>query len=382
MAIIRVDVRPELLHWACDRAGDRKTALREKFALEAWIKGDTKPTLKQLEEFARAARVAVGYLFLQEPPEEALPIRDMRTIGSRRVRRPSPDLLDMIYLFQQRQEWYREFAEQHGHDPIRFVGSATLSDIAADVAATIRQTLNFEMAARWDCDTPSDLMRLFVERVELAGVLVMVSGVVKNSTNRVLDPGEFRGFALADSLAPVVFVNGNDGKPAQMFTLAHELAHLWLGESALSDVTLNTAASNETEKWCNQVAADVLVPIAQLMKMAIADEDPLDQLDDFRKAFKVSRQVILRRLLDAKLISRTQFDKAYALAISQVTASKPKSSGGDFFNTLPVRASKRLVKALVASTSAGETLYSEAFHLLGIRSMRTMRGIGERVGDE
>ncbi len=379
MAIIRVDVKPELLRWACDRAGDGEGALRKKFAnLDAWIRGETRPTLKQLEEFARAARVAIGYLFLPEPPIERLPIRDMRTVGGKGVRRPSPNLLDMIYLCQQRQGWYRDFAERHDEDPIAFVGSVTLATAPTDVAADMRRTFDFDMAARRGCPNPIELMRLFIDRVEESGVLVMVSGVVKNSTNRVLDAEEFRGFALADPLAPVVFVNGADSKPAQMFTLAHELAHLWLGESAVSDVSLNTMASEATERWCNLVAAEFLVPLAELKRMAEAD--PLGRFEAYRQAFKVSRPVVLRRLLDARLISRSEFDEEYARAFQQAAINRPQSSGGDFYNTLPIRASKRFVRAILASVKSGETSYTETFQLLGIKNIKTLRGISHKVG--
>jgi hypothetical protein len=102
VATIRVDVKPELLRWACERAGDGAAALREKHFVDEWISGDRKPTLKQIEDFAKAAHVPVGYLFLLEPPEEKLPIRDLRTVASRGVYRPSPDLLDVVYLCQQR----------------------------------------------------------------------------------------------------------------------------------------------------------------------------------------------------------------------------------------------------------------------------------------
>ena len=374
MAIIRVEVRPELLRWACDRAGDGGAALREKFK---WISGETKPTLKQLEDFAKAARVPVGYLFLPTPPVEKLPIRDLRTMGSKGVRAPSPDLLDVIYLCQRRQEWYREYAKQHDEEPKPFLNSATLKRSAVDVAAEMRRTLDFDTDARRACRNPSEAMKLFVERAEAVGILVMVSGVVKNSTNRPLDPDEFRGFALADPLAPLIFVNGVDSKAAQMFTLAHELAHLWLGQSALSDASLPVSAGNKTETWCNQVAAEFLVPLAEIQKLALSD--PLSHLDTYRQKFQVSRLVILRRLLDAGLIDRDQFTTAYSAA-NQPPVTTSLSSGGDFYNTLPIRASRRFVRALVASTLEGETLYRDAFQMLGIKSAKTFRGIGERVG--
>ena len=132
--------------------------------------------------------------------------------------------------------WYRDEALVNGEPPLHFVGSLNLATPPAEAADHLRQQLGFSVQARRDCPTWTEALRLFISRAEQAGVMVMVSGVVMNNNNRQLDPQEFRGFALADPLAPLVFINGADSKAAQMFTLAHELAHLWLGQSALSDV--------------------------------------------------------------------------------------------------------------------------------------------------
>lgn len=96
--------------------------------------------------------------------------------------------------------------------------------------------LRFSITERRGLRTWTGALRRFVELAEDAGVLVMVSGVVGNNNRRRPDRDEFRGFAMSDPLAPPVFINRADTKSAQMFTLARELAHLWLGESALSDV--------------------------------------------------------------------------------------------------------------------------------------------------
>ncbi len=260
--MVRVPVRPELLRWARERSGiDRETLLRPFPHLDAWERGEVSPTLKQVERYARRTHVPVGYLFLEEPPEEVLPIPDFRTMGEAHVGRPSPDLLETIYICQDRQDWYRDHARRSGDPPLAFVGSASLRQDATTVAAEVRTALDFDLAERADLTRWTDALRLFVEQADGLGVLVMTNGVVGNNTRRRLDPQEFRGFALVDEYAPVIFVDGADTRAAQMFTLAHELAHVWLGQSALSDAHAAVVSDHATERWCNEVAAEILVPL-------------------------------------------------------------------------------------------------------------------------
>ena len=260
--MIRVDVKPEILRWARERAGLSRKDLAGRYPrLKDWETGAVQPTLKQLEAFARAVHVPAGYLFLDSPPDEPVPIPDFRTVAGRHVTRPSPNLLDTIYACQERQSWYREYARISGQLEFGFVNSATVATPVATVAAEMREKLDFQVAERTECPTWSDALRLFIRRADQIGVLVMVSGVVASNNHRGLDPSEFRGFALSDPLAPLVFVNGADTKAAQMFTLAHELAHIWLGSSALSNIGARPMQGSRREEiWCNAVAAEFLVP--------------------------------------------------------------------------------------------------------------------------
>jgi hypothetical protein len=156
------------------------------------------PTLKQLERFARAVHVPIGYLLLPAPPVEHLPIPDFRTVGSTGIRRSSPDLLDMLYACQERRAWYREYAQTTRQPEMAFVGSASLASPPETVAAEMRRVLEFDVAARATCQTWEAALRQFIKQADRAGVLVMISGVVLSNTRRRLDPNEFRGFALAD----------------------------------------------------------------------------------------------------------------------------------------------------------------------------------------
>ncbi|HXF91833.1 MAG TPA: ImmA/IrrE family metallo-endopeptidase [Nitrospiraceae bacterium] len=375
----RVVVKPELLRWARERAGRRAENLSGKFPkLPAWEAGEVRPTLKQLEQFARTVHVPVGYLFLREPPVERVPIPDFRTIADTLTGRPSPDLLDTIYLCQRRQAWYRDWARSMGEEPRAFVGSARLTMPIEETAATMRRALGFDLDARRECSTWTEALRQFIAQADDLGVLVMVSGVVGSNNHRRLDPEEFRGFALADDLAPLVFINGADTKAAQMFTLAHELAHVWLGESALTDVTPGSTPTQRIESWCNRVAAELLVPLA-VLREELPRGDVLIEVPRLARHFKVSTLVILRRLLDARRLTREAFETAYDEELARLR-EMPKTSGGDFYLTQAARLSRRFARALVASTLEGQTLYRDAFRMLGIARETTFRELGASLG--
>ncbi|MDE0103313.1 MAG: ImmA/IrrE family metallo-endopeptidase [Bryobacterales bacterium] len=197
-------------------------------------RGERQPTLKHLEKLAKATHTPFGYLFLPSPPEEHLPVPDYRSVGSVRQERPSPELLDTLYTMQRRQAWLRESLVENEAEPLDFVGIARLSDDPSDAGRKMRRAIGLDRgwAAKvrdWE-DAVSELRRA----IEQLGVMAVVNGVVGNNTHRRLSVAEFRGFALTDSYAPLIFVNGADAKSAQMFTLAHELAHVWLGSEGLS----------------------------------------------------------------------------------------------------------------------------------------------------
>lgn len=378
----RVAVPTRMLRWAIDRSDVPEERLRSRFAkLPEWVAGDGQPTLKQLEAFARATHTPVGYLFLREPPEEPIPIPDFRTIANRAVAHPSPNLLDTLYVCQQRQEWYRDYVRSLGEDPLRFIGSVQRTDDTANAANRIREALGFDVDQRGRFRTWAEALRHFIEQADQLGVLVMVSGVVGSNNRRKLDPEEFRGFALADPLAPLIFINGADTKSAQMFTLAHELAHLWLGESALSDSTARLTPDHAVERWCNLVAAELLVPLEVIRQAHNPHESLRDALDRLARQFKVSTLVILRRLHDARRLRRDQYWAAYddeRQRLRDMSASG--GGGGDYYLTTAARVSKRLARAVVVATWEGRSTFTEAYRLLGCRKTSTLRELGHSVG--
>lgn len=376
----RVEIRPELLRWARERSGYSTQALALRFPkLPDWERGEARPTLKQLESYARATHTPIGFLFLEAPPVQEVPIPDFRTVGNAHVGHPSPDLLDTIYLCQQRQAWYRDFATAAGDRRLGAVGSVRITDDIVTTATHMREALGFDVEERRRCPTWTEALRRFIELADALGVLVMVSGVVGSNNRRKLDPQEFRGFALADEMAPLVFINGADTKAAQMFTLAHELAHIFLGQSAVSDAQALAIPDHAVERWCNRVAAELLVPLAALREDYDRRATVRDETARLARRFKVSTLVILRRMHDAGGLSREAYWQAYEDELARLRALTT-GSGGDFYLTLGARASKTFARALVISTLEGRTPFTEAFRLLGFKKMATFREVGHSLG--
>lgn len=371
-----------VLRWAASRARQDDAGLTRRFAKwPLWLSGEERPTLKQLEDFARLTHTAIGYFFLPQPPALTLPVPDVRTLRDITLAEPSSELLDTIYLCQQRQDWYRDHARMHGLHALPFVGSASPEDAPHAVAQQLREVLGLSVASRRNLPTWTDALRQMMGKAEDAGVLVMVSAVVGSNSHRTLDVGEFRGFALADSLAPLIFLNGADSKAARMFTLAHELAHLWLGATGVSDTQVGQVPEQETERWCNQVAAELLVPIAELRAAHLPDAPIPDEMQRLAREFKVSTLVALRRLFDAGYISQAALWQHYRQEQDRLrTLTERSTTGGDFYRSLGARTSKRFTQAIVSSTLEGMTSFPDAFRMLGIKKNATFHQIAREFG--
>ena len=371
-----------VLRWAAQRArledGDLAARFR-KWPL--WLRGEAQPTLKQLEDFARLTHTAFGYFFLPQPPALALPVPDFRTLRDEALAEPSSDLLDTLYLCQQRQDWFRDHARMHGLPALPFVASASAQEAPEAVAQRMRETLGLSTEARRQMPTWADALRQLIAKAEDAGVMVMVSSVVGSNSHRKLDAGEFRGFALADGLAPLIFLNGADSKAAQMFTLAHELAHVWLGATGVSDAQAGQVPEQQTERWCNQVAAELLMPLEELRAAHQRDATIPDEIQRLAREFKVSTLVALRRLFDAGYITRAALWQHYRDEQERLRTLKERSnSGGDFYRSLGARTSKRFARAIVSSTLEGLTSFPDAFRMLGVRKTATFYEAARELG--
>ena len=376
----RVPVKPELLRWARVRLGSSVEDLSGRFKkLADWERGEAQPTFKQLEAFARATHVPFGYFFLPEPPEEQLPVPDLRTIDNQRPRRPSPDLLDTLYTMQRRQAWLREELLECEAEPLEFVGSARITDDPESVGCEMRRMVG--LGKRWakTVHTWQDATGELQRSVEKLGIIAVINGIVGNNTHRKLNVREFRGFAISDKHAPLVFVNGADAKSAQMFTLAHELAHIWLGKSALTDVDPTSSPSEHIESWCDKAAAEFLVPERELKEYwsnISYDPSPFEKI---AKHFKVSPIVAGRRAMDLDQVPRETFFKFYREYTQREQSLATATAGGDFYNNQNTRVGKRFATQVILAAKGGRLSFKEAYDLTGLHG-GTFQEYAERLG--
>jgi Zn-dependent peptidase ImmA (M78 family) len=366
----RVAVTPELVQWTRERAQLDWAALAGRFPkLPEWERGEVQPTFRQLEDFAKATHVPFGYLFLPEPPHIPMPIPDFRTLQNQQLRAVSPALLDTIYAMQRRQAWLRESRLECEASPLEFVDSARPGDDPAAIGREMRRLLGLGDGWAATVRTWQEAVGVLRHAIEAVGVMAVINGVVGNNTRRVLDVEEFRGFALADDYAPLIFVNGADAKSAQMFTLAHELAHLWLGVegSGLSGFPGIFPDGGAVETFCDRAAAEFLVPEAALRTSWPEVRREVSPFEVLARQFKVSPIVIGRRAMDLRLVDRQDFFDFYETYRRQERRQKQATGGGgDFYNNQNTRVGKLFATQVVRAAKEGRIGFKQAYDLTGL----------------
>jgi len=359
-----IHINNDILVWAITRAGYQPGDFFVRFPkAQEWLEDKKDPTLPQLRDFARKVHLPFGYLFMDSPPEEKLPIPFFRTIDGR-TDRTGLNVRDTILTLQKRQEWLSEYLKDNGYDPCPFVGKFSRNRVNELVIKDIRRTLGLQ--ENWAEHFPNWQSALdhLVEKIEEAGIYTVFNSVVENNTHRPIPVEECRGFVLADTYAPFVFVNAADSKAAQMFTLMHELAHIWIGESAGFDFRQLQPAYDEMETFCDQVAAEFLVPETRIHQFWQESAD----FEQLAKRFKVSQLVIARRAQDLGYINRKEFITFYEQYLSELAHKNDiKKSGGNFYATLKSRLNIRFLHTVHQAVKENKLLYRDACELTGLK---------------
>lgn len=359
-----VNINADMLTWAISRAGYDLHEFSIKLPkIVDWIDGTKKPTIKQLEAFSKKVHLPFGYLFLQKPPIEKIPISYFRSNGNR-AEKVSINVYDTIQLMVQRQDWLREYLKDSEFDKLAFVGAYNQINDVEKIVRDIRNVLGIEENWASSFRTWEESLNHLVEIIEDNGIITVFNGVVENNTSRPIDVEECRGFVLVDDYAPFMFVNNADSKSAQMFTIVHELAHIWTGHSAGFDFRKLQPADDPIEKLCDQVAAEFLVPKIALYKIW----QGISELKKYSGHFKVSEIVIARRALDLGKITKADFFNFYEeYRNREFDKKKSHGSGGDFYATAKKRLSVTFAHHINRAVKSGDLLYRDAYKLTSMK---------------
>ncbi len=381
-----VNVSKEILEWvmACVRLDTLPSQIVNHLSL--WLSGEKTPTYNQIEKVSKATGIPLGYFFLQTPPVEDVSLLNYRTVDSISLSNPSRNLLDTIHDMEQVQEWMHQHQLSAGGEKLPFVGTMNEDGSISGFASMVRRTLGLNEDWFKLCKDAEDAFRKIRQAISEAGVVVMMNGIVGNNTHRPLEINEFRAFAIVDEYAPLIFINSNDSINGRLFSLLHEFAHICLGmNSFFNDRHGDGNAVTKTEKLCNGVAAEILVPYQLFLKewaTSIQNMDAEHTIDVLARTFRCGITVIARRALDNGFIDKKLYQKIAKLAIDRYNDSRKKKKenpGGDYYRTAASRIDQRFFKLLRGSVVEGKTLYSDAFRLTNT-NRSTYAALSDQMG--
>jgi Zn-dependent peptidase ImmA (M78 family) len=360
MAVDRVQIASDRYIWAIQRAGysmDTYINKHPKITVSKWINGEKQPTIKQLEDFAKSVNVPFGFLFLPTTPQEEIPFPMFR--GNARIGEFNLNVYDTVVKVAQKQDWLEDYLKENDIEICPFVATMSIKNSVQEVVVELRKILNLNDTWAFSLSNSNEAVNKLSNIIEDVGVFLTYNGVVGNNVRRQISVQDCRGFALVNKIAPYIFINNSDSKSAQLFTLIHELAHILVGISAgyAGDAGYE---HDYTEKFCDQVAAEFLVP-SNLLK-TVWDNDGIPSA---AKKFKVSELVIARRAHDIGLIDSEQY-RLFYLRYTQRRPADKKTSGGDYYRTSVKRVGRTFAIHVRNAVNGRQLSYTEAYRLTGL----------------
>lgn len=380
-----VAITGEVFRWARERADISAERLAKSVNTKpekilAWERETEYPNYRQAQKLAFALSVPLGYLFLSEPPEISVPIADFRSLPGKESAKISLNLQEVLDDALRKRDWYSEWRKEEGYPPFEFIGQFSTESDTDSLVQNMRQILDIPPDFAASMSTWDEHLRKFIQKVEIAGILVLQNGIVGNNTRRKLSVEEFRGFALANKYAPLIFINAVDSTAARIFTLAHELVHLWTGTSGISnpEISANGREIQKIELFCNFVAAELLVHGPTFSRRWDKYRNAIDNAQSLARYFRVSAQAILRRGYELEIISANEFFHAFE-EILKATKPRKAGKGGAFYNNLISRNSRRFTVELLSAVSGGRITYLDAARLLNTQPGKVVK-VMEKLG--
>lgn len=371
--VARIKVEQKIFEWATQQTDKSFDDIDNKFPkFEEWVTGEIQPTLNQLIEFSSFTKIPFGYLVLKDPPTETLPLLEFRTVDTEEILNPSRELLDTIKDMEKKQEWMREYLIDEGYSKNDIVKSIHFSN-----ELKIKNTSNYikekiGITDDWykNSNTRNDSFNYLKQVLSDNGILVMQNGTALGNTHRPLNINEFRAFALVDDYAPLIFINTQDTQNGKVFSILHELTHIFLGVDSLynKDFYKRNKYANKLEVLCNAVAAEIAVPIEefQLEWKNVRTEDIYQKVSIISDKFKISSIVIARKALDTELIAKEIYYQIAKKVQEDANKINSTKSGGNAIHTAQSRLDKKFVYALSNSLDRGYAVYTDIYKLTGL----------------
>ncbi|MEO8733372.1 MAG: XRE family transcriptional regulator [Flavobacteriales bacterium] len=353
-----VYITPKVLKWArttskmsLETAAAKVNVSPERLAAWETVDSTDRPTIRQAETLARAYKRPFAMLFLPDVPYDFTPLQDFRRPGSKEL---TTGAVFIQRELQQKQAWLSDLHRESGEAPLPFVGRFSLSDTPQAVAQDILRTLNIDPVAY--TEKP---FREWMTKAEEAGIFISRTSFIHSRLK--LDSDEFQGFAIADPHAPFVFINTEDWDTAQLFTLVHELAHLWIAATGISsDIALDAQVNANDlpiERFCNAVAAHALMPDRVMEQLEASLFTNSRSIAQVAERYGVSSLALLIRAYGRRLVSDAAFHsmrstmekefKEHLRELAAKAAMKPKSKNGPSYYLLQLNRNGRLFTQVV-----------------------------------
>lgn len=358
-------ITPNVLKWARESARMSEEIAASKVSVSVekivkWENGEKQPTIRQAQILAKAYKRPFSILFLPEIPRDFQPLQDFRKNGSEPL---STSSIFIIREIQQKQSWISETNEENGEDKLPFVGRYSLNDNPKVIANDILQTLGIT-AGNYESQNP---IKEWITKAESKGIFISKTSFIHSRLK--LDSEELQGFAIADPYAPFVFINSDDWNAPQLFPLVHELAHIWIAETGISNSSeldiKKTSEFNKIELFCNEIAANVLIPETIIKNLEISVFNDSKSVFNTAKAIGVSSFSFLVRALNLNIISlpvyknlKAQADVDFKEYLRKEAEKKARqkakeNSGGPNYFLLQLNRNSRLFTQTVLDSFRG-----------------------------
>lgn len=373
-------ITPNVLQWARESARMSEEVAAAKVSvsverLKEWEEGKDQPTIHQAQTLAKAYKRPFALFFLPDIPLDFQPLQDFRSTGSKSLTTSS---IFIIREVQQKQVWISDVNKENNEEKLPFVGRFSTNDNPAVVARDLLKTLDIN-PLNYRTENP---IKEWINAAETKGIFVSRTSFI--NSHLTLDSEELQGFAISDPYAPFVFVNSDDWNAPQLFTLVHELAHIWIAETGISnDVELeirNNQKYHPVELFCNEIAANALVPAEFFDGLDAATFSNAKVLFKTAKLLGISSFALLVRAFNLNKISDSHYHRLKQEADAEFAAflqreadkklkqkDKETSSGPNYYLLQLNRNGRLFTQTVIDSFKGGFIEPTMASQLLNVQ---------------